>query len=62
MMRTTNAIYQWVQGVYQQMIFENPPHVIKFPCSKCGANRPTIVKPNDSVEIGICPCKKGKEE
>ncbi len=57
----SNLLYQWIQGVYSPMVFENKPVSIKFPCSKCGSNRPTSIKMNGSMEIEPCPCKVGKE-
>jgi len=46
--------------IHTNWIIQNQPVVIKFPCSKCGANRPTQYI-NETMQVGTCPCKVGKE-
>ena len=60
----SNILYKWIsnQAYGRKMVFENEPVSVKFPCSKCGTNRPTQLNINGSLEVGSCPCRTGKEE
>ncbi len=55
-----SSIYQWYHFGNQKAVFQNHRVEIKFPCSECGANRPTHYN-NESMQVGICPCKRDKE-
>ena len=56
---TTNQIYG------KKQVFQNQPVSVKFPCSRCGANRPqTVCLETESVRVLKCPCRldMNKEE
>ncbi len=49
---TTNQVYG------KKQVFQNQPVSIKFPCSKCGANRPQKINlETERIEVLICPCR-----